>query len=104
VKRLTVNVSQEVEQQIREQVFYIANDSLDNALAWEGRLLSALDHLGEVHGHSVDEDASRRLGGTVRKMVFEKTYLIHYEVNDAAGVVEIVNFRHGARLPDSGER
>jgi len=54
-------------------------------------------------GHAVDEDASGRAGEMIRKIVFEKTYLIHYRVIDAAAAVEIVNFRHGARLPKRGE-
>ena len=103
MKRLDVNVSEHVKQQIREQVLYIANDSIRYAFAWEDRLLAAIDGIGDLPGHAVDEDASRRLGRTMRKFVFEGTYLIHYRVNDSAGVVEIDNFRHGARLPRRGE-
>ena len=54
-------------------------------------------------GHVVDEDASDRLGYTVRKKVFEGTYLIHYQVNEESGTAGIVNFRHGARLPVQDE-
>ena len=101
MKRLDVIVSTEVRRQISDMVFYIARDSIDNALAWESRLLATLDALGDAHGYAVDESASERVGFTVRKVVFEKTYLIHYRVTAAA--VEIVNVRHGARLPGKGE-
>ena len=103
MKRLNVNVPDGVKQQIREQVQFIAHDSIDNALAWEDCLLATLEGLGDFHGHGIDENACDRLGGTIHKMVFENTYLIHYEVNEVAGAVEVLNFRHGMRLPRTGE-
>jgi plasmid stabilization system protein ParE len=100
VKRLTVFIAPTAEDQIIAQVLHIAADSIDNALAWEQRLRRALENIGDVpSGHPIDEDASDRLGHTVRKAVFEQTYLLHFTVDEAAGVVRIVNFRHGARLP-----
>jgi plasmid stabilization system protein ParE len=59
--------------------------------------------LAAVPGFAVDEDASERLGEPVRKCVFEGTYLIHFRQDEESGVVEIINFRHGARLPRRGE-
>jgi plasmid stabilization system protein ParE len=103
MNRLTVSVSEAVKQQITEQVFFIAQDSIDHALLWEARLRAAINGLGEFYGHAVDEVASQRVGQIIHKMVFEKTYLVHYQVNVAAGVVEVVNFRHGSRLPQRGE-
>ncbi len=103
MNRLPVHVPRSVQEQILEQVLFIAEDSIDNALAWEQRLLSALNALGDMHGHAIDEGASERLGQTLRKVVFERTYLIHYRVDDAAGTVVVVNFRHGARLPTPHE-
>lgn len=103
MKRLKVDVSDEVKLQISQQVFHIARDSISNALAWEDRLRSALNSLSDFYGHATDEEASLRLGEPVHKMVFEKTYLIHYQVNVSVGVVEIINFRHGARLPKTNE-
>ncbi len=66
---------------------------------------TALDLLGDEngHGHAVDEDASDRIGQPLRKMVFERTYLIHYRINPGRATVEVVGFRHRARLPRRGE-
>jgi plasmid stabilization system protein ParE len=84
-------------------VLYIADDSIDNALAWEVRLRAAINGIGDLPGHAIDEEASDRLGEVIRKVVFEGTYLIHYHVDEKAGVVHIINFRHGARLAREGE-
>jgi plasmid stabilization system protein ParE len=103
VKKLRVNTPSEVRQQIREQVLYIARDSVDNALAWEDRPAAAIDGLADFHGHAIDEEASKRLAYSVRKLVFERTYLVHYRVDDAASEVRVVRVRHGARLPKADE-
>jgi plasmid stabilization system protein ParE len=102
VKHLRVIIPPEVREQIREQLEFIALDSVDNALAWEDRLIAAINALSSTPGHAVDRDASDRVGQTVRKLVFEKTYLIHYRVKENISV-EIVNFRHGSRLPRRNE-
>ena len=103
MRRLTVSIPPTVQDQITVQVLHIAQDSIDNALAWEERLRGPMEKLGEVPGYAVDEDASDRLGYEVRKLTFEGTYLIHFTVDDAAGVVRVVNFRPGARLPRGTE-
>lgn len=104
MKRFTVNTPPVVENLITEQVLYIAEDSIDNALAWEGRLRIAIKAIGDLaQGHAVDQEASDRIGFSVRKMVFERTYLVYYRIDEAAGVVRVINFRHGARLPRAGE-
>jgi plasmid stabilization system protein ParE len=103
VNRLNVQITDVTLGKIRDQVQFIARDSIENALAWEDRLLEAIESLGDFHGHAIDEEAGIRIGGTIHKMVFEQTYLVHYEVKDVAGIVEVVNFRHGARQPRAGE-
>ena len=103
MKRLAVILSREVREQIDAQVLFIADDSIDNALKWERPLFKAIEKLGDAPGHVVDEDASDRLGFIVRKLVFERTYLIHYTVDRSAGDVRVINFRHGARLPRQDE-
>ncbi len=103
MKRLHVHVVPFVEDEILRQVLYIAQESIDNALAWENRLRAAMNSLGDFHGHAIDDDLSDGLGYPVHKLVFEGTYLVHYYVDDAAGEVRVVRFRHGARLPKPGE-
>ena len=99
MKRMRVIIAPSVEGRITAQVLYIAEDSIDNALAWEERLRASILAIGEAPGHAVDEEAADRVGFPVRKVVFEGTYLIHFVVDESARAVRIANFRHGARLP-----
>lgn len=87
MKQFKVVVPDDVWDQISEQVLYIAQDSVDRALAWEVRLRAAIESLGFVHGYARDEDASARFNSDIRKYVFEGTYLIHYSVDNTAGEV-----------------
>lgn len=103
MKRYRVIIPPTVQDQISEQTLHIAADSINNALAWEQRLRDAIERIGRTTGYAVDEAATDRLGFEVRKVVFEGTYLIHFCIDDAAGLVKIVNFRHGSRLPRRGE-
>lgn len=103
MKRYRVILSEWAESQIRQQVLYIARESVDVALAWEDRLLDAIKSLGDGPGYAIDEDASARLGEPIRRYVFERNYLVHFRVNEVASRVEILNFRHAARLPLRGE-
>lgn len=52
---------------------------------------------------AVDPVASKRMSRTVRKLVFEQTYLVHYWLDDASGVIRVIGFRHGARRRRSDE-
>lgn len=92
-----------VQQQIRQQALYIAEDSIDHALAWEERLRDTIIDLANFAGYAIDEDASKRLGFTLHKRTFETNYIIHFVVDESKDEVRVVNFRHGARLPRSGE-
>ena len=103
MSRWTVNTPPNVEDLIEEQVLYIARHSVDNALAWEARLRLAVRSLVDTPMLSIDPDASQRMSRTVRKLTFEKTYLVHYWLDDAASIIRVVGFRHGARLPRPGE-
>src|SRR5437879_3841448 len=103
MKRNTVIIAPYSLEQINAQAIHIAENSVSNALAWEARVHRAIDDLGDMAGYAIDEDASDRLGYTVRKLVFERTYLIHFTIDKAAGVVRVVGFRHGARLPGKDE-
>lgn len=103
MKLRTVLIPRDVQEQIREQVLYMAQDSIDSALLWEDRLMAAIQGLGSMAGYSLDQPASERVGYPVHKLVFEGTYLIFYHLDEAAGEVHVVNFRHGARLPRGQE-
>jgi plasmid stabilization system protein ParE len=103
MRRLAVEILPAVEASICEQVVYIAQDSIDRALAWEVRLRTMIEDLADFHGHAVDHATSRRLGEEVRKVVFEKTYLVYYRIRKVEGLVEVINVRHGARLPRRNE-
>ena len=98
-----VVVPPEVKRQILEIASFIADRSVDNAFAWEGRMTAALDALADVHGHAIDEAATARLGVRFRKATFEKTHLIHYWVDDPTTTVFVVNVRDGRREPRPGE-
>jgi plasmid stabilization system protein ParE len=104
VQRHTVIVTKMVKAQVVDQMLYISADSIDHAFAWESRILSAMDILGEFpFRFPIDSAAFDRFGQCIRKMIFEKIYLVFCVVNDANQTVHIVNLRHGARLPQRGE-
>ena len=97
-------ISLDVAAQIREQVLFIAQHSIDNALAWEDWLSREIQAIRQMPaGHPVDEAATHRLGATVRKVVFERTFLIFYTIDEVNRRIEIVHLRHGARLPQPGK-
>ena len=98
-----VNVPLNVKRQIAEIVAFIADDDEDRALAWESRPMDALRGLGRFHGHAMDREASDRLGQTVQRLVFERAYLVHYQVDEASLAVDVKNIRHEKRLPHDGE-
>lgn len=100
----TVRISESAEAGIVEQVLYIARDLIANAARWEQRLTEAIDRLGELsHGYPVEPELTSRLNVETRRMVFEKTYIVSYQVEEADRNVVVVQFRHGARLPDANE-
>lgn len=70
MKRRPVQISPFVEEEILRQVLNIAQDSIDNALAWEDRLRAAMNGLGDFQGHAVDDGASKELGYPVHKFRF----------------------------------
>lgn len=100
MKRYQIHIPSDVERAIVAQVMYIAEDSIDRALAWEDRLRDAIREIGIFpRKFVVDEEVSGRYGDEVRKMVFERTYLIFYWIDESARRIDILHFRHGAQLP-----
>ena len=86
-----------VENQILDQVLYIAQDSIDNALRWEQELHQRIMGLCELPlAHPTSPPESRAFDREVRKMNFGN-YLIFYRVDEANKAVHILAFMHGAR-------
>lgn len=54
MKRLPVHVVPSAEDEILRQVLYIAQESVDSALAWEDRLRAAINNLGHFHRYAID--------------------------------------------------
>lgn len=98
-----VDITSQVREQMLDQFAYIAGDSPATAMEWYDRLERAVMALGEYPGLAVDEDATIRMKRETRKLVFERTYLVFFQVNEKAAVIEVVGFRHGMRLPKPGE-
>ena len=92
-----VNIPSDVQDQIREQVLFIAQHSPRNAVRWESRLRAAILSIGDLPAHTSDPAATGHQDRDTCKYVFEKTYLIYYEVDAAKNTATLVNFRHGAR-------
>jgi plasmid stabilization system protein ParE len=100
---MKLTVAAKVLRQIDEQLLFIANHSITNALAWEVRLRGAMDRIPASTVHSLDHDASTRVGYSVYKLLFERTYYVHYVIDPTESLIEIVSFRHGARMPGPDE-
>ena len=102
--KATVNIVTTAQVQIADAVDWIAQRSPANADAWEDRLRAAIARIGDLpDSYSVDVRASDRLGQVVRKVTFERTYLIFYRHDPTRSLVEVIGFRHGARLPGPHE-
>jgi plasmid stabilization system protein ParE len=98
LKRYRVIVPRNVEDQIVTRVLQIAEDSLENAIKWESRLRTAIQRIGdEPHGFPVDRIQSRQCNQTVRKYVFERTYLLFFIVDEFEITVVLAEFCHGSR-------
>ena len=86
-----------VENQILDQAFYIARDSIDHALQWEQKLQQRIETIGELpRSNPVSEKESQAAGYEIRKLVFGD-YLIFYRIDDAIDTVYILAFMHGAQ-------
>ena len=78
---------------------HIARHWVGNALARAARLDGAVHGLPDTPIMPVDPDASNRMSRTARKLVFEKTCLVHCWMDDPANTVRVIGFRHGGRVP-----
>ena len=97
-----VEFADEAWQAIEAQVRYIAvaKQAPENASRWVNRLMAAIDALEQIpRRFIVDPDQTRMHGIEVHRMVFERTYLVFYTVDDKRRRVNVVSFRHGAQEP-----
>jgi plasmid stabilization system protein ParE len=100
MKRCTVHFTDEAWEPIRAQIRYIAIEkhAPDNASRWLVRLLDAINELELMpHRYGVDEGLTGAHGTDVHRMVFERTYLVFYAIDEKRGRVNVVSFRHGAQ-------
>lgn len=98
--RYVVVIPPAIRNLILTRVMQIAMDSLDNALAWESRLITAINSIGDAPaGYAIDPDASAEQDTLVRKYVFERTYLVFFEIDEPKQTVIVTHFRHGAQMP-----
>lgn len=98
--RYAVGYSERAEAEVQAQVHYIAIDKRSpvNAARWLRRLRLAVEKLELMPDRNgVDAEQSAVLGFEVRRMVFERTYLVFYVVDEAERRVTVTIFRHGGR-------
>jgi len=96
-----VRVVESAERAILEQALFIAADKRLAAEKWLGGIWEAIDDLETMpRRHPLAEALSRDLGVETRRLIFGN-YVMHFSVDDASGVVEVLQFRHGRELPDT---
>lgn len=98
--RYTVELADEAWRPIEAQIRYIAveKQAPENASKWVVRLLASIDKLAEMpRRFAVDQEQTQIHGTEVHRMVFERTYLVFYTVDDENHRVNVVSFRHGAQ-------
>jgi hypothetical protein len=85
---------------IRSQARYIAVDCKAplNAARWLERVWDAIDGLEDTPArHNLAEEDAFKPYEVRRALVGD--YLILFTIDDAAGKVWVIGFRHGARIP-----
>ncbi len=86
--------------EIREQTKFIAADNARAAEAWLTRLFHCIAELSVFPNRNpVSKEYSSHVGDEIRQVVFGN-YLVIYPINEVRQVVEVVRFRHAARLPE----
>ncbi|HEY2589843.1 MAG TPA: type II toxin-antitoxin system RelE/ParE family toxin [Tepidisphaeraceae bacterium] len=98
----TVEFANEAWRAVEAQVRYIAveKQAPENASRWLNRLLAAIETLEQIpRRFIVDPYQTQMHGIEVHRMVFERTYLVFYTVNDEQRCVNVVSFRHGRQKP-----
>lgn len=100
MKTYAVRLTLSAEQEIDEQVRFIAADKPNAATNWLERLSDAISDLGYLpERNPVSESESASEGCEVRKLVFGN-YFIYYHIVEKENAVDVLRFRHAARLPE----
>ena len=100
MKRYTVHFTDEAWATIQAQVRYIAIESQapERASRWLARLLDTIDALEKLlKRHLVDKQQTAIHRMDVRRLVFDRKFLVFYTIDDARSHVNVVSFRHGAQ-------
>ena len=95
-----VHFTDEAWETIQAQVRYIAieGQAPERASRWLARLLNVIDTLEQLpKRHLVDKRQTQIHGTDVHRIVFERTFLVFYTIDEKHRHVNIVSFRHGAQ-------
>jgi plasmid stabilization system protein ParE len=104
MKQYTVHFTDEAWDPIEAQVRYIAieKQAPESASRWLARLLEEIDTLEQMpQRYGLDEYQTRTHGTDVHRMVFERTYLVFYTIDQERSRVDVISFTHGAQ--ESGQ-
>jgi len=101
MKTFVVNVAKSAALAMYEQAQFINVDKPVAASMWLERLWDKIKSMENFpHRNPVVEQEGQALGFEVRKLLFGN-YLILYRIDEAEQRVEVIRFRHAARLPES---
>lgn len=89
-------------QALDKQIEYMKDEMVDEKVisSWMNRLLDSVDSLESFPNRCpIAEKESEIKGFTIRKLIFGD-YITCFQVNEKQKCVEVLSFRHGAKLPD----
>jgi len=96
MKTYTVNITDEVDAEIRKAFFYIFERSEQNAITWLRGLYAAIDTLETMPERCRVIREIDAFDQEVRNLLYHSHRVI-FTVNDEALLVEVHAFRHGAQ-------
>ena len=96
MKKYTVNITDEVEEEIRNAFLYIHERSPDNAVKWFRGLYRAIDTLETMPERCPFIREKDAFKVEVRNLLYHSHRII-FTVNVADSIVEVHAFRHGAQ-------
>ena len=96
MKRYLVNITDEVEADIRTAFFYIHEKSPQNAIDWLRGLYAAMDTLEQMPERCSLIRENEGFTVDVRRLVYHSHRII-FTINEDDSVVEVHTFRHVAQ-------